>query len=466
LSIWRQAENDAMERSEQNDRRSVRFQPRSEALEGRRLLSGGFPAYISRAELFSLLHDPVGYPAVRPNTPVLPYGTPSKQATFVDPSTHIINGYAVIVGTIDFIAPYSTLDAHGGIIKIGGGTDILDNATIVANPTHPHTAPAPEVRIGDQVLISYGATVLGPSVIGAYGSASKLTEVGSGAVIDQATIEPGAIVSALARVGPGVTVPSGFRVLPGKNVTTDQEASDPGLGKVVKVTSSDLSDLFKMQSANLTLAQGYNTLYQGQSATGASPGVDPSITSIFNGNLATIEGTSPQPGSPTASTAFLPPGTSPSFPSPHQGLIQASLFGFRARSTGSTLFHSRAGQVAHHLGRSNSIRADQGQPISIGSIAGTGNGVTINAPLGGSLTIGQNFTAESGATILAGSNVKAVIGDNVVIGSGAVVDRTSLGSGSTVGARAYLLNSTFPAGSNISAGAIYINNVHVGTVES
>jgi carbonic anhydrase/acetyltransferase-like protein (isoleucine patch superfamily) len=415
--------------------------------------------------LFSLLHDPVGYPAVRPNTPVLPYGTPSKQATFIDPSAHVINGYAVIIGTVSFIGPYSTLDAHGGIIKIGGGSNILDNARIVANPTHPHTAPAPEVRIGDQVLISYGATVLGPSVIGAYGSSALPTEVGPGAIIDQATVAPGAIVSALARVGPGVTVPTGFRVLPGKNVTTQQEASNPALGKVVKVTSSDLGDLTKMLSSNLTLAQGYNTLYQGQSATGVSPGVDPSVTGINNGNLSTVEGTSPQPGSPTASTAFLPPGTSPRFPSPHRGLVQASLFGFRARSTGGALFQSRARVVAHHLGRSNSIRADQGQPITIGSIAGTGNGVTINSPLGGSLTIGQNFTADSGATILGGSGVKAVIGNDVLIGSGAVVDRTSLGSGSTVGARAYVLNSTFPANANIPAGSIYINNKPVGSVE-
>jgi carbonic anhydrase/acetyltransferase-like protein (isoleucine patch superfamily) len=455
-----------MDRSGRNGRRSARFHLGNEPLEGRQLLSGGFPAYVSQAELFSLLHDPAGAPAVRPNTPVLPFGTPSKQATFIDPAARIVNGYAVIVGTVDFIGPYSTLNAHGGIIKIGGGSDVLDNATIVANPTHPHTAPAPEVRIGDQVLISYGATVLGPSVIGAYGASAKPTEVGPGAMIDQATIEPGAIVSPLATIGPGVTVPSGFRVLPGKDVTTNQEASDPALGKVVKVSSSDLSDLNKMLVSNLTLAQGYNTLYQGQSATGASPGVDPSITGINNGNLSTIEGTSSQPGSPTATTAFLPPGSSPSFPSPHRGLVQASLFGFRARSTGGVLFHSRAEQVAHHLGRSNSIRGDQGQPITIGSIAGTGNGVTINAPLGGSLTIGQNFTAGNGATILGGSNVKAVIGDNVSIGNGAVVDRTSLGSGSTVGDRAYLLNSTFPAGTNIPTGAIYINNVHVGTVES
>ena len=80
------------------------------------------------------------------------------------------------------------------------GSVILDNASIVANPLHPHTAPAPEVKIGNQVIIGYGAQVLGPSTIGAYGSAAALTGIGPGAVIDQATIAPGAYVSALARV--------------------------------------------------------------------------------------------------------------------------------------------------------------------------------------------------------------------------------------------------------------------------
>jgi carbonic anhydrase/acetyltransferase-like protein (isoleucine patch superfamily) len=412
-----------------------------------------------------LLHDPVGYPAVRPNTPVLPYGTPSKMATFVDPSAHIINGYAVIVGSPSFIGPYSTLNAHGGIIKIGSGSDILDNATIVANPLHPHVAPAPEVRIGDHVLIGYGAQILGPSTVGAYGSAARSTEVGPGALIDQAIIEPGAIVGALARVGPGVTVPTGYRVLPGKNVTTNAEASDPALGKVVRVTNSDLSDLNKQLAANLSLAQGYNTLYQGQAATGISPGVDPSLSGIFNGNLATVEGAGPQPGSPTASTTFLPPGTSPKFPSPVQGLVQANLYGFRARVAGGAAFHSRARDVAHHLGRSDSIRADLGQPITIGSISQAGNGVTINSPGGGQLTIGQNLIVGNDATILGDASTKAVIGDNVTVGSGAVIVGTSLGSNSVVGDRAYLLNSKFPPGTQIPSGAIYINNKLTGSVE-
>ena len=455
-----------MDRSDRNIQRSVRFQPWSEVLERKQLLSGGsWPPYVSTAELYSLLHDPVGYPAVRPNTPVLPYGTASKLATYIDPTAHIINGYAVIVGAPSFIAPYSTLNAHGGIIKIGSGTDILDNATIVANPLHPHTAPAPQVLIGDHVLVSYGAQILGPSTIGAYSSSAKATEIGPGALIDQANIEPGAIVSALARVGPGVTVPSGYLVLPGKNVTTNAEASDPALGMVVPVTSSDLNNIDSQLTANKSLATGYNTLYQGQSATGASPGVAATVTGIYNGNLATVEGANSEPGSATATTAYLPPGAGPEFLSPTQGLVPGLLNNFPARVTGAVVFNQRAGAVAHRLGRSNSIRADMGETINIDSIGHTGKGVTINSPSGGELTIGQNFVAGNNATILGGSSTtKVVIGDNVTIGNGAVVEGTSLGSGSTVGDHAYVLDSTFPAGTQIPAGAIYENNKLVGFV--
>jgi carbonic anhydrase/acetyltransferase-like protein (isoleucine patch superfamily) len=316
------------------------------------------------------------------------------------------------------------------------------------------------------VLVLYSAQILEPSMIGAYGSSAKPTEIGPGALIDQANIEPGAIVSALARVGPGVTVPSGYRVLPGKNVTTNAEASDPALGMVVPVTSSDLTDIGSKLSANLSVAAGYSTLYQGQSATGVSPGVPTTVTGIYNGDLSTIEGAGSEPGSPTATTAYLPAGAGPKFPSPHQGLVTGLLFKFPARVTGAVVFNQRAQDVAHRLGRSNSIRADMGGPINIGSIGHTGNGVTINSPAGGELTIGQSFVAGNNATILGGSSTtKVVIGDNVTIGNGAVVEGTSLGSGSTVGDRAFVLDSTFPAGTQIPAGAIYENNTLVGFVE-
>jgi carbonic anhydrase/acetyltransferase-like protein (isoleucine patch superfamily) len=444
-----------MNRKRRAGRRSARFPLRLEGLEQRRLLSGG--------RGYSLLEvQPAAYPAIHPNRPVMPFATPSKKASFLDPSVAIRNGQSVVVSYQSYIAPYVTLDASGGgAIKLGDGSEILDAATIVANPHHRDHLP--QVLIGNQVSIGYGATILGPSTLGAYQGAAQPTSIGARAVIDGATIEPGAIVSPLARVGPGVTVPSGYRVLPGMNVTTNAEASNPKLGKVVPVTSTDTRTVSQALALGQSAAAGYTGLYQGNSATGTSPGADPAVSGVNNGNLATVEGVSAEPLSSLSSTN--PKKTIPYFVSPHRGLVGGLLYNFPGRIIGFAEFNQRAWQVAHHLGRANSIRADQGQPIQIGSIAHTGDFVVITAPLGGTLTLGQNLRAGSHAVILGGPSVKTQLGDDVTIGSGAVLDRTSLGSGSTVGSDAYLLDSTFPAHTVIPARAIYVNNRFQGVVQ-
>ncbi len=387
---------------------------------------------------------------LRPNTPVLPYGTESSSASFIDPSVRIVQGQRIVVGLQSYIAPYGTLDARAGFIVVGHISTIQDNAVIIANPNRVPGNPG--VSIGNAVVISYGATVRGPSTVGGTGNEAIPTYVGPNALIDGATISPGAYVSALARVGPGVTVPSGMKVLPGANVTTDAEASDPGLGKVVPITAADQKKIQQALSDSIALASGYTSLYQGNKATGVSPGTtDPNI---YSGDLSTVLGAGPEPGS--SFVKFEPSQRSPKFPSPRRGLVEAKLSLFRARIIGGVEFlNQRAQQVAHSVGRSDSIRGDVGQPIVIGSIARLGNAVTMHAPQKGKLTIGQNFRAGDRAVILGGTS--ASIGDNVVIGSGAVVSNSSIGSGASIGDGAYVSNTTIPAGAVVPPGAILIN---------
>ncbi len=425
-----------------------------EPLDERLLLSAA-------AVISPLLGHPIGYLAVHPNTPVMPFATPAKKASFIDPTVSIKNGTSVVVGYQDFIGPYAALDGTGGAIKIGNGSDVLDNASIVASGGRRHQAS--EVLIGDSVVIGFGAKIIGPSTIGSYSGPTQPVSIGANAEIDGATIEPGAIVSALARVGPGVTVPTGYMVVPGANVTTNAEASNPKLGKVVTVTAAQIATVVKTLSENESLAAGYTTLYQGNSATGVSPGANPTLTGINNGNLAAVKGANQQPGPSSAS--FEPAKSAPEFLSPHQGLVASIFATFPARITGGVQIDMRAWQAALHMGRANAIRADQGQPITIASISHTGPHVTINSPLGGKLAIGQSFTAGAGTVILSGPNVNAKIGDNVNIGAGAVVAQTSLGANSTVGQGAYLMGSTFPANTVIAAKAIYINNKFEGYVQ-
>jgi carbonic anhydrase/acetyltransferase-like protein (isoleucine patch superfamily) len=443
-----------MNRNQLARRRSVELPCAVEGLTARVLPSAGNMISL-------LLTNPVGYQAVAPNLPIMPFVTPSKKATFIDPTVTVRDGHTVVIGYQNFIGPYASLDGRGGAIKIGNGSDVLDNATLTAKPGHARGAP--EILIGNQVVIGFGATVIGPSSIGAYDSASKPTSIGANALVDGATIEPGAIVSPLARVGPGVIVPSGLKVLPGANVTTQADAANPKLGMVVPVTSSDVSTIKSTLSENESLATGYAQLYQGNSATGASPGANPTLGGINNGNLAAIRGANLQPGPSSAS--FEPAKSGPRFRSPHRGLVGVQLGNFPARLTGNVEINMMAWQAAHHLGRANAIRADQGQPIAIDSIARTGFHVTINSPLGGTLTIGSGLRTGSRVVLLSGPNVNAKLGDDVHIGSGAVVVQTSLGSHSQVGPGAYLANSTFPASTVIPPKAIYINNQFEGYVQ-
>src|SRR5262249_28748480 len=151
-------------------------------------------------------------------------------------------GKHTVLGQKSYVGPCVTLNSTIGFIKIGTGSNVLDNASIVSTPKGAGATPT-NVLVGDRVSVGFGASVIGPGTIGVYGASSKPTGIGPNALIDGATIEPGAVVGALARVGPGVTVPTGIYVLPGSNVTTDAEASDPALGKVEPVPASILADL-------------------------------------------------------------------------------------------------------------------------------------------------------------------------------------------------------------------------------
>jgi carbonic anhydrase/acetyltransferase-like protein (isoleucine patch superfamily) len=272
--------------------------------------------------------NPVALPARHPNTPVMPFATPTRKATFIDPSVSIKNGNSTVISFQTYIAPYVTLDSRGhAAIKIGDGSIVQDSAQLVANPGHAYVTP--QLLVGNNVSIGPGARILGPSVIGSYSDTAAPTGIGARAIIDNATVEPGAIVSPLARVGPGVVVPSGYRVLPGVNVTTQAEASNPKLGMVVPVTSSDLSSLRLALTDALGLAAGYTNLYQGSSATGTNFGANPAIGGVFNGYLPNVEGVSPSPG---PSYVGGTKKAAPEFPTPKQGLIGTVLYNFPGRA--------------------------------------------------------------------------------------------------------------------------------------
>lgn len=418
------------------------FWPLAETCEGRLLLSA------AAVQADRPLLQPGYLHPERPNTPVAPHRSPPANATFIDPSVHVRAPKRIGVGSSTYIAPFALLDATGGFLTIGNGSIIADNASLIANPSRAPGTPG--LAIGNVTLVSQGATILGPSAVGAFAPGEALaTFVGPNALIDGANLQPGAYVSALARVGPGVTIPTGIRVLPGANVTTQDQATNPALGMVVPLTNAELASVAAALANGPKLATGYSNLFQGNSATGATDEADPK--GVFNGNLATVLGVSAAPSGARPTFTYHDgqrvAGTNP-IPSPR--VIGKVTFGVPQRT------------ALHRLGKGTSIRADEGLGMTIGSIASTGRRATIHNPLGDKLTIGANLILGNGAVLLGGPN--AVLGNAVTIGDGAVVSRSSLGTGVSVGARSYVLNSTVPAGTVIAPGTLLINNQVVGTV--
>ena len=383
-------------------RGSRSFRPSDERLESRLVMSGNTSV---PAEVKVILAAAGGGTPIRPNTPVLPLESAYATATFVDPTVHIITGKRMTVGQKDYIAPNVTLNAKKGLIIIGSSSTIEDDAQLIANPTNQSGLTG--LSIGDNVVVGDGAVVEGPASIGAKGGAA--TSIGAGALIDGAIISPGAFVGPLARVGPGVTLPTGYRVLPGANVTNNAEADTPSLGFVAKVVSTDnyAANATKEIADSSALAIGYSTLYQGNSGAGgaASAGPIPSAISatgstIYFGELNTVLGVSSEPGS-TRGVAFEPASGTPTFLTAGVQAVDAinHAYAFPARFIGAISFaHQSAAQVEAALGgvskiglyqgptlttNGATIRADEGQPITIGSISSLGKGVSIRSPLGG-----------------------------------------------------------------------------------
>ena len=157
----------------------------------------------------------------------------SSTATFIDPTAVINGARAITFGTQDYVAPFATFSAkRGGTIRIGRSSNVQDNVNISA------LGPRNKVVIGDEVIVAHNATIVGPARIGAPGGAPAF--VGFNAIIDRATVEPGAMVSSLAKVAPGIVIHTGFNVLPGMYIQTQAEADDPSKGKVTAVTDDDI----------------------------------------------------------------------------------------------------------------------------------------------------------------------------------------------------------------------------------
>ena len=318
-----------------------------ELLERRELLSGAreslaSPSSFGRAGIDSARVAMVRAHGAAHHKGAITAASSSSTATFIDPTAVINGARAITFGTQDYVAPFATLSANrGGTIRIGSASNVQDNVTISA------LGPRTKVVIGDEVIVAHNATIIGPATIGAPGGAPAF--VGFNAIIDGATVQPGAMVSSLAKVAPGIAIHTGFNVLPGMYIQSQAEADDPSLGKVTPVTDDDIQFMNDVIHVNEVLAEGY--------------------TEQKRQSPSSVRGIGPNPPAPPFNpisrkpTLAGVPTTNPSF---HNRLI------------GDVRMSNSLAELRKFMGRNDSIRADEASPFVIGKIARMGNFVTIH----------------------------------------------------------------------------------------
>ncbi len=412
--------------------------PRFEFLERRELLSMARTALarthdagrerIGMADVaFAGAH--LAAPAARPVTAAT--AGPSS-ATFIDPTAVIRGARSITIGSQDYIAPFATLTARGGAsISIGDISNVQDNVAISA------VGPNADVVIGDQVILAHNATIDGPATIGAPGGAPAF--IGFNAIIDGATVQPGAMVSSLAKVAPGIVIPTGYKVLPGMYIQTQAQADDPSLGKVDMVTADDLKFMNDVIHVNESFAEGYSALEQESPSSVRGIGPNPSVPFNPQSSIPTIAGV---------------PTTNPTF---------------RDRIIGDVRMSNSVRQLEKVMGREDSIRADEASPFLIGKIARMGNQVTIHGLEYSNLSSGHGDTFGSHSVIHGGEDsgmeVSTILGSGVRIGTWDVVFRSTIGNNCVIGPYAYVDDSQLAPRTSVPRGAIIINNKYLGQVQ-
>ncbi len=404
--------------------------------------------------------------------PVCPAAGEPETASFLDPTSEAIAPERIHLAPHVYVAPFAALDASRGSIRIGPESNVQDNVAVVGGgaPDQARAGAlarlgldeASGVETGERVILAHGSRVLGPARLGvgdvlqvAGGEGGTTSDSGVfvsfGAEVDGAVLERDSGLSALARVGPGVRLPSGFIVLPGKNVTTQAEAEDAGLGKVRPIVAADREFNAGVVEVNVGLAREYTRLYRDDATHVRGINYDPGGNEFDRSrDLPTVESdlcTGPQVREPQ----------------------------FDNRVIGDACFADSLAQLRDKMGRSISIRADEGGPFGIGTITRMGGGVIFHALEGTDLRTGDNVTYGVGVIVHGGGRPQVdpttglaaptLIGDEVVLADGSIVFRSFVRNGARIGTRSAVVGSELALGQVIPDRVIYANDAVFGPVE-
>lgn len=380
----------------------------------------------------------------------------AADATFVDPTALVAFQHNVWLGKRVYIGPFANLISNpfgaARSISVGNESNVQDNATLDAT-----RAP---VTLGEQAIVAHGGTVKGavgaqgfrlrsfPAEIGVRGNCPGRSNtcpsfVSFNALVEGATIQKDAMVGALARVGPGVLIPSGYKVLPGKNIATQADVTIDG-GKIAFVTEADREFMRGVIEVNLCFAQQYSELARA--------------------NINNVRGINVDPGN----CSFNPKRELPTLGANHQATREPN---FRNRIIGDVRLANSFNQLNRVMGIRDSLRADEGEAFEVGSIEDMADGVVFHAlehthlHLGEAGRYGLRSVIHGGPTDFIGFQDTTITGDHFSLGEGAVFFRSRIGKNSRVGARSLVQQSDLPDNTVIRSRKIIIDNQDMGNVE-
>lgn len=359
---------------------------------------------------------------------------PLAAATFVDPSTELINPTNIVLADSVFIAPFATLRAgatSANAIVIESASNIQEHVTI--------DATRGKVEIGSYVEVGHGATLLSgvkvaktgvcppsPSFCGTF--IGFQAEIAEGAVVEKDTL-----VFGFARLGPGVTLPSGRKTFAGVNIQTNAQALDPAF--TAPMTEADRLFIQAVVFFNSVHAAGYPAL--------AAP--DP--TNVYGINW---------------DHGFLNPG--PSLPT--LAGVLTRLPSFRNRIIGDVRLADNLRRLDKVMGSKISLRADEGKPLVIGEIKEMGSGVLIHTFLGTELELGGDGSYGHRSIVHSSPLLSPTkTGKRFNLASESVLFQAQAGDNVSIGHRSFVLLSVLPNGTSIPSRKIVVDNTIVGDVQ-
>jgi len=359
-------------------------------------------------------------------SPSVAQGDPGP--TFVDPTATLVRPADVHLGSLVYVGPYAMLVAAFPI-HVGDESNVQDSVVLSAR-----TGP---VSLGEQAIMAHGSAAKDGAEIGEAGTCPGgaghcPSFVGFNSEVDGAILERDAMVLHLARVGPGVRIPSGRKVLSGKNVTSQSQV----MAKTAPVTEADRLFMAGVIEVNVSFASGYSMLAAEDASNVRGINYDPGGTS-FNParNLPTLAGV---------------PTRDP---------------GANARIIGDVRMADTASVVRQVV--RTSLRADEGEAFSVGTINSIGTNVTFHALEHSHLTLGDQARYGNGAIVHGGPAFSATTtsGSGLTLGRSAVLFQSQVGDRVTIGNRSLVQASRLAAGTVVPDNTVVVDGVVAGRVE-